>query len=105
MRIAAPLSFTHFYFTEKCLDMGCESCGTGKPGGCKSNGGCSTGGCNRMNVHDWLINLPFADPESSCKVIEMSFNNGSPKFLQVYPASSCPTPSMRPVEGTNLRPL
>ncbi len=63
--------------------MGCGSCGTaaggGKPGGCKSNGGCSTGGCNRMNVHDWLMNLPFSDPESSCKVIEISFKQGSRK--------------------------
>ncbi len=59
--------------------MGCTSCGTGTPNGCKSNGGCSTGGCNRLNVHDWLLNLPFADPESNCKVIEMSFNNGSRK--------------------------
>ncbi|MBI2730449.1 MAG: hypothetical protein HYX40_06820 [Sphingobacteriales bacterium] len=61
--------------------MGCSSCGTGsgKAAGCKSNGGCSTGSCNRMNVHDWLANLPFADPESSCKVVEISFNNGSRK--------------------------
>ncbi len=62
--------------------MGCSSCGTttgGKPGGCKSNGGCSTGGCNRLNVHDWLVNLPFSDPESSCKVVEVSFNQGSRK--------------------------
>ncbi|MGE5109172.1 MAG: stage 0 sporulation family protein, partial [Sphingobacteriales bacterium] len=61
--------------------MGCSSCSTGgsKVLGCKSNGGCSTGSCNRMNVHDWLANLPFADPESSCKVIEISFNNGSRK--------------------------
>ncbi len=59
--------------------MGCGSCGTGKPNGCKSNGGCSTGGCNRMNVHDWLMNLPFSDPESTCKVIEVTFNQGSRK--------------------------
>lgn len=59
--------------------MGCGSCGTGKPTGCKSNGGCNTGGCNRMNVHDWLLNLPFADTESSCKIIEVSFNQGSRK--------------------------
>lgn len=59
--------------------MGCGSCGTGKPNGCKSNGGCSTGGCNRLNVHDWLMNLPFSDPESSCKVVEISFNQGSRK--------------------------
>jgi len=59
--------------------MGCTSCSTGKPTGCKSNGGCSTGGCNRMNVHDWLANLPFSDPESSCRIIEVSFNQGSRK--------------------------
>jgi len=59
--------------------MACGSCGTGKPGGCKSNGGCSTGGCNRMNVHDWLANLPIADVESECKVVEVSFKQGSRK--------------------------
>lgn len=59
--------------------MGCGSCGTGKPNGCKSNGGCSTGGCNRLNVHDWLRNLPFSDPESSCKIVEVSFKQGSRK--------------------------
>ena len=59
--------------------MACGSCGTGKPNGCKSNGGCSTGGCNRMNVHDWLRNLPFGDPESSCKIVEVSFKQGSRK--------------------------
>ena len=59
--------------------MACGSCGTGTPGGCQSKGSCSTGACNRMNVHDWLANLPFADPESSCRVVEVSFNNGSRK--------------------------
>ena len=61
--------------------MGCSSCSTagGKVSGCKSNGGCSTGGCNRMNAHDWLSNLPFADPESSCRIVEVSFNQGSRK--------------------------
>jgi cell fate regulator YaaT (PSP1 superfamily) len=62
--------------------MGCSSCGTskdGKPSGCKSNGGCSTGGCNRLNVHDWLANLPFSDPESGCRIVEVSFNQGSRK--------------------------
>jgi cell fate regulator YaaT (PSP1 superfamily) len=59
--------------------MSCSSCGTGKPNGCKSNGGCSTGGCNRLNVHDWLANLPFADPNSDCRIVEVTFNNGSRK--------------------------
>lgn len=62
--------------------MGCSGCGTatgGKPAGCKSNGGCSSGGCNRMNVHDWLLNLPLSDPLGSCRVVEVSFNQGSRK--------------------------
>ncbi|MGI8951473.1 MAG: PSP1 domain-containing protein [Chitinophagaceae bacterium] len=59
--------------------MSCGSCGTAKPNGCKSNGGCSTGSCNRLNVHDWLMNLPFSDPESNCKIIEVSFKQGSRK--------------------------
>ena len=32
-----------------------------------------------MNVHDWLAHLPFSDPESGCRIIEVSFNNGSRK--------------------------
>ena len=32
-----------------------------------------------MNVHDWLANLPFSDPEGSCRIIEVSFNQGSRK--------------------------
>lgn len=61
--------------------MGCSSCGTagGKILGCKSNGGCSSGSCNRMNAYDWLANLPFADPDTACRIIEVSFNNGSRK--------------------------
>jgi cell fate regulator YaaT (PSP1 superfamily) len=30
-------------------------------------------------VHDWLANLPFSDPESGCRIIEVSFNKGSRK--------------------------
>jgi len=59
--------------------MGCDSCGTGKPNGCKSNGGCSTGGCNRLNTYDWLVNLPIYDVDDACRVIEVSFNQGSRK--------------------------
>ncbi len=61
--------------------MGCGSgsCGTGAPGGCQSHGSCASGSCNRMNVYDWLANLPISDMESSCRVIEVSFNNGSRK--------------------------
>ena len=58
--------------------MGCGSCGI-KPNGCKSNGSCNTGSCNRLNTYDWLYNMPVADIDSSCKVVEISFNNGSRK--------------------------
>src|SRR5215218_5173407 len=59
--------------------MGCGSCGTGTPNGCKSNGSCGTGSCNRMNTHDWLMNLPIASADDVCRVIEVSFNQGSRK--------------------------
>lgn len=62
--------------------MGCTGCSTAtgnKPNGCRSNGGCSTGGCNRMNTYDWLCNLPMADYDSTCKVIEVSFSQGTRK--------------------------
>jgi len=32
-----------------------------------------------MNVHDWLANLPFSDPGSSCRIVEVLFNQGSRK--------------------------
>ncbi len=69
--------------------MSCTSCSTasnGKPGGCKSNGGCSTGGCNRMNTHDWLRNLPMSDVASACKVIEVTFSQGTRKDFFRNPA-------------------
>ena len=61
--------------------MGCTNCGTagGKPGGCQSHGSCGTGSCNRMNVYDWLSNLPIHDPATECRVMEISFSQGSRK--------------------------
>ncbi|MDB5253643.1 MAG: hypothetical protein JWP27_2812 [Flaviaesturariibacter sp.] len=60
--------------------MGCDSCGTkSAPGGCKSNGDCGTNSCNRLNAYDWLVNLPIQDTTSYCRVVEVSFNNGSRK--------------------------
>src|SRR5436190_11790552 len=86
--------------------MGCGSgaCGTkdGAPGGCQSHGSCSTGGCNRMNVHDWLMNLPFSDPESSCRVIEVSFNQGSRKeFFRNAPLQYFEKGELVTVEGVS----
>ena len=78
--------------------MSCTSCSTasnGKPGGCKSNGGCSTGGCNRMNTHDWLRNLPMSDMASACKVMEVTFNQGTRKdFFR--------NPNLQPYEKGDL---
>lgn len=80
--------------------MACGSCGTGTPNGCKSHGSCSTGGCNRMNVHDWLMNLPFSDPESSCRIIEVSFNQGSRKdFFRNAPLQYFEKGELVTVEG------
>lgn len=85
--------------------MGCGSCGTSKdgaPGGCQSHGNCSSGGCNRMNVHDWLANLPFSDPESGCRVIEVSFNNGSRKdFFRNHTLHHYEKGDMIAVEGVS----
>ncbi|TXH23312.1 MAG: hypothetical protein E6Q95_00410 [Chitinophagaceae bacterium] len=62
--------------------MGCSSCSTkngSKPGGCQSNGGCSSGGCNRLNTYDWLRNLPLQGLDDYCRIVEVSFNQGSRK--------------------------
>lgn len=69
--------------------MPCGSCGTGvdgkpayrtgRPAGCKSNGSCSSGGCNRLNVFDWLANIPLSDQAAPFDIVEISFNQGSRK--------------------------
>jgi cell fate regulator YaaT (PSP1 superfamily) len=32
-----------------------------------------------MNTYDWLVNLPLADADDACRVVEISFNQGSRK--------------------------
>ena len=32
-----------------------------------------------MNTYDWLVNLPISDAATACRVLEVSFNNGSRK--------------------------
>lgn len=61
--------------------MGCTSCATdsGKPKGCKSNGNCSTGGCNKMNTHDWFVDMPIAFGADEYKIHEVSFKQGVSK--------------------------
>lgn len=61
--------------------MGCGSCGIAK-GGAKTGGcqnGCSTGGCNKVNVFDWLADIPLSDIGQPFPICEISFNNGSRK--------------------------
>lgn len=62
--------------------MGCNGCTTGvngKPAGCRSNGTCSNGGCNRLNVYDWLADIPVADESEASRFVEVSFKNGARK--------------------------
>jgi cell fate regulator YaaT (PSP1 superfamily) len=62
--------------------MGCGNCGTvsnGKPMGCKGNGGCSSGGCNRLNVFDWLSDLPLDENMKPYGIVEVAFNRGNRK--------------------------
>lgn len=55
-----------------------------------------------MNVHDWLANLPFSDPESGCRIVEVSFNNGSRKdFFRNVTLQQFVKGDMVAVEGVN----
>ena len=86
--------------------MGCSSCSSGlktkdgKPAGCRSNGGCSTGGCNRLNVYDWLVDLPYSAQQDPFKAVEVSFKNGSRKsFYRNVNNIDCHTGDMVVVEA------
>jgi cell fate regulator YaaT (PSP1 superfamily) len=63
--------------------MGCGGCGSatanGKPAGCQSNGNCGTSGCNKLNVFNWLADIPLADLGKPYPIVEISFKNGSRK--------------------------
>lgn len=39
-----------------------------------------------MNTYDWLMNLPLADADDACRVVEISFNQGSRKDYFRNPA-------------------
>lgn len=81
--------------------MGCSSCG-GSAGGCKGHGGCSSGGCNRLNVYDWLADLPVANEEDRCRIVEVSFNHGSRKdFFRNQLSEPVYKGDMIAVEGVN----
>jgi cell fate regulator YaaT (PSP1 superfamily) len=55
-----------------------------------------------LNVHDWLANLPFSDPESGCRVVEVSFNQGSRKdFYRNATTQALEKGDMVSVEGVS----
>lgn len=63
--------------------MGCEGCSSAtsseKPSGCKSNGTCGTSGCNKLNVYNWLSDIPLSDIGVLFPIIEVFFKKGSRK--------------------------
>lgn len=87
--------------------MACTNCSSdkngntaGKVAGCRSNGGCQTGGCNRMNVYDWLSDLPFSAHNDNFKITEVSFSQGSRKtFFRNLNNIDCHTGDMVLVEA------
>ncbi len=85
--------------------MGCGNCGSkkdGAPSGCKSHGSCASGGCNRLNVHNWLADIPIADFSKPYPFIEISFNNGSRKdFYKSDSPFEYSKGDFITVEGTN----
>lgn len=62
-----------------CGNCGCGTQGDSKVKGCQSNGGCSSGGCNRLNVFNWLADIPLSELGKPYHIVEISFNNGSRK--------------------------
>lgn len=77
--------------------MGCGSCGTGG-----SSGGCSSGGCNRLNVFDWLADVPLSSFGTPFPIFEVSFNQGSRKEFFRNPKNINLTKgSFVTVEGVN----
>lgn len=77
--------------------MGCGSCGTGG-----SSGGCSSGGCNRLNVFDWLADVPLSSFGTPFPIFEVSFNQGSRKeFFRNSKNINLPKGSFVTVEGVN----
>lgn len=69
--------------------MACGSCSTGggcgtkkKDGSSGCGGGCSTGGCNKMNVYDWLQDMPVALPHQRFPYVEVRFKGGRKEFFK-----------------------
>lgn len=80
----------------------CGSCGGGSSRGCGHSGSCNGGGCSRLNVYDWLADIPVASEEDRCHFVEVSFNHGSRKdFYKNNQVRDVFTGDMVAVEGVN----
>lgn len=62
--------------------MGCASCGSGTPNGCKNNGSCGTGGCNKLEVFDWLANIQLPAGQEPYDILEVRFKNSRKGFFR-----------------------
>jgi cell fate regulator YaaT (PSP1 superfamily) len=62
--------------------MGCTSCSTGQPGGCKNNGTCGTGGCNKMNVYNWLSNMSLPNGKEPYNIVEVRFKGSRKEYFK-----------------------
>jgi cell fate regulator YaaT (PSP1 superfamily) len=66
--------------------MGCSTCSnnkTGLPAGCKNNGACGVDGCNsKMDVFDWLKDVPLPEGQRAFDGIEVRFKNGRKGFYR-----------------------
>lgn len=62
--------------------MGCASCGSDTPNGCKNKGTCSSGGCNKLEVFDWLANMKPPAGREPYDIVEVRFKNGRKSFYR-----------------------
>jgi hypothetical protein len=80
--------------------MGCASCGSGTPGGCKNNGTCSSGGCNKLQVYDWLANMELPSGQSPYDILEIRFKNSRKGFYRNTKALSLQVGDVVAVESS-----
>ncbi len=62
--------------------MGCATCGSDTPNGCKNNGACGSGGCNKLEVFDWLANIQLPAGQTPFDILEVRFKNSRKGFYR-----------------------
>lgn len=80
--------------------MGCASCGSGTPNGCKNNGACGSGGCNKLEVFDWLANIQLPAGQSPYDILEVRFKNSRKAFYRNTKSLSLQAGDVVVVEGS-----